>query len=118
MDKIELGNVNYEINLTDKLNEKLGEDTYGKIWYNELKMFLDKNLPQDLIIQTFFHELAHAICQETSFNDMLMDNLGDNGYEIFIDNLGKRLYDIIYKNDVKEIISHFSTPYKNKPSSK
>ena len=34
---------------------------------------------------------------------MLMDKLGDNGYEIFIDSLGKVLYDIINKNNMKTI---------------
>ena len=49
------------------------------------------------------HELAHGICEETSFNSMLMDKLGENGYEIFIDSLGKTIYNMIHMNDMNLI---------------
>ena len=101
--KVKLDNVNYTIEMTDKTNKDLGDNTRGIVYYEDLKILLDKNLPDDLIIQTLYHEISHAMCAQTSFNDMLADKLGDNGYEIFIDNMGKLLYDIIHNNDMKTL---------------
>lgn len=101
--KVILNNVGYNIIPTDKTNKDLSENNRGIIYYEDLNILLDKNLPSELLIQTLYHEVCHAICEQTSFNNMLGDKLGENGYEIFIDNLGKLLYDIIHKNDMKKI---------------
>lgn len=103
MSSITLGNVNYDISLTTQSNAELGEGNRGRIWYEKLTMYIDKNLPEELKIQTLYHELAHGICEETSFNGMLMDKLGENGYEIFIDSLGKTIYSMIHMNDMNLI---------------
>lgn len=103
MTKLTLGNVSYDIHTTTQNNAELGEDNRGRIWYEKLAIWVDKELPAELKSQTLYHEIAHAMCEQTSFNGMLMDKLGDNGYEIFIDSLGKVLYDIIHKNDMKTI---------------
>lgn len=101
--QIKLNNVKYDIKMTDKTDKDLGDATRGIVYYEDLRILLDKNLPEDLIIQTMYHEISHAICAQTSFNDMLVDKLGENGYEIFIDNMGKLLYDIIHNNDMKTL---------------
>ena len=103
MKKLKIGNVTYDLKLTTQRDSDLGDDCRGKIWYERLLISIDKELPTELKVQTFYHELAHAICEETSFNGMLMDKLGDNGYEIFVDNLGKAVYNISHNEDVKKI---------------
>lgn len=103
MPSVNLGNVNYDVVLTSKTDSNLGEDNRGRIWYEKLSMYIDKELPNELKIQTFYHELAHGICEETSFNGLLMDKLGDNGYEIFIDCLGKSIYNLIHNNDMNKL---------------
>ena len=103
MSKLNIWNFSYDINTTSQNNAELGEDNRGRIWYEKLTIWVDKELPNELKLQTLYHEIAHAMCEQTSFNGMLMDKLGDNGYEIFIDSLGKVLYDIINKNNMKTI---------------
>lgn len=100
---LKLSNVHYDIDLTTKRNKDLGDDCRGITRFEELKILLNQDMPKELIIQTMYHEIAHAMCEETSFNDMLMDKLGDNGYEIFVDMMGRLLYDIIHNNDMKKI---------------
>lgn len=103
MTGLNLGNNTYNIIMTTQSNAELGENNRGKIWYEKLNILVDKELPDTLKIQTLYHEIAHGVCQETSFNDMLLTRLGDNGYEIFVDNLGKALYDLIHKNNLIQI---------------
>lgn len=100
--KVTLDNVTYNIDLVNKLNKDL-DGNRGIIFYEELKILLDKNLPSERLIQTFYHELSHAICEQTSFNTMLEEKLGDNGYEIFIDNMGKVLYSLLHQNNIQEV---------------
>ena len=101
MKKISVGNVSYDVKMTNQKDSDLGDECRGKVWYEKLLVTLDKELPDDLLIQTFYHEIAHVLCESTSFNIMLMDKLGDNGYEIFVDNLGKSLYNLIHNQDMK-----------------
>lgn len=100
---VNVGENVYNIHLVSKKDKNLGEDCRGKIYYEDLDVYLDKDLPKTRIVQTFYHEMAHAMCDETSFNNMLMDKLGDNGYEIFIDNLGKAIYSLIHTNNLDMI---------------
>lgn len=100
---VKVGGVNYGIKMVDKNDADIGEGNRGLCYYEELMIKLDKTLPKDLLAQTLYHELSHAICEQTSFNSMLEDKLGDNGYEIFIDNLGKVLYTLFHRNNMKMI---------------
>lgn len=95
--------VKYSLALTTKNDEQLGSESRGMTYYEDLKILLDKELPKDLRIQTFYHELAHAICDQTSFNNLLLSKLDEDYYEIFIDNLGKVLYNLFHKNDMKKL---------------
>ena len=101
--EIKLDNVSYELEMADKKSKMLGDDNRGICYYELASILINKDLPNDLKIQTFYHELAHAMCESTSFNNMLMEKLGDNGYEIFIDKLGEAVYNYIHKNNVDEI---------------
>ena len=94
-----LDDVSYNIELVSKLDKEL-DGNRGIILYEELKILLDKDLPPELLILTAYHELAHAICERTSFNSMLEEKLGENGYEIFIDNLGRIIYNLFSNNDI------------------
>lgn len=101
--KVKVGNVNYEIEMTTSLDRDMPRDTRGVILYEQLRILLDKELPDELIEQTLYHEISHAMCEQTSFNNMLMEKLGDNGYEIFIDSMGKILYNLIHNNDLRKL---------------
>lgn len=102
MSKLKIGNNEYTIKETSITDTNLGEDNRGRIWYEKLSIYLDKELPNSLKIQTAYHELAHAICEESSFNGMLMEKLGDNGYEIFINSLGSTIMNFVYDNNLEQ----------------
>lgn len=105
-EKCVMVNVNdlaYKLKLTTRNNSELGENCRGKIWYEKLKIFLDKDNAPRVRLYTYYHELAHAMIESTSFNDMLMEKLGDHGYEIFVDKLGEAVYNYINKNNTQEI---------------
>lgn len=107
--KVKIGNVNYKIEMTTSADKDMPKDTRGIIFYEQLRILLDKELPNELKEQTLYHELSHAICEQTSFNNMSMEKLGDNGYEIFIDSLGKILYNFIHNNDLQKLENFVKT---------
>lgn len=100
---VKVGGVNYSIKMVDKNDDDISEGNRGICYYEDLLIKIDKTLPKDLLKQTMYHELSHAICEQTSFNSMLEDKLGENGYEIFIDNMGKVLYTLFHENNLKMI---------------
>ena len=105
-EKFAIVNVNdleYKLKLTTRTNAELGENCRGKIWYEKLKIFLDKENAPRVRLYTYYHELAHAMIESTSFNDMLMEKLGDHGYEIFVDKLGEAVYNYVNKNDIQAL---------------
>lgn len=102
MTKLKIGNNEYTITETLITDANLGENSRGRIWYEKLSIYLDKELPKSLKVQTAYHELAHAICEETSFNGMLMEKLGENGYEIFINSLGSTIMNFVHDNNLEQ----------------
>ena len=100
---VDVNGLDYKVKLTTQNNSELGDGCRGKIWYEKLKIFLDKNSAPKVRLLTFYHELAHAMCEATSFNNMLEEKLGDNGYEIFIDKMGEVVYNYIHNNNVEAI---------------
>lgn len=108
MSKEKFQNVNvngllYKLKLTTQTNPELGKDARGIIHYEKLKIFLDKKCAEQLRVKTFYHELAHAFCESTSFNNSLMDLLGNDNYEIFIDKLGEVVENFVHTNDINLI---------------
>lgn len=97
---VNINGVNYKLKLTTPNNPELGKDTRGITYYEELKILLNKKCANDLRIKTFYHELAHALCDSTSFNNILMDKLSEDDYEIFIDQLGESIQMFIHNNDI------------------
>lgn len=102
---VKVNNLDYKLKLTTQNNPELGKDARGIIHYEQLKIFLDKNCATQLRIKTFYHELAHALCEASSFNNALMESLEDDNYEIFIDNLGLAIENFIHNNNIAEIES-------------
>ena len=51
----------YKVKQTTQNNSELGSDCRGKIWYEKLKIFLDKDCNVQIRMKTFYHELAHAL---------------------------------------------------------
>lgn len=113
--KVNLGDINYDIVMTDKLDKDLcGESTNrGICYYEELRILLDKELPDDLKVQTLYHELAHAILEQTSFNSMIEDELTGPMYEVLIDNLGKSIASLVHKNDLKKLENYVKKGSEN-----
>lgn len=99
---VNVGPVNYEVIKTDRLDEDLGDDR-GIILYEDLIIKIEKEMPKDLKIETIYHELSHAICEQTSFNSIIEKKLGNAMYEVFIDNMGKALYNLTHNNDLKKL---------------
>jgi Zn-dependent peptidase ImmA (M78 family) len=106
--KVNLGDINYKIIMTNKLDKEISGDepNRGICYYEELKILLDKDLPDDLKIQTLYHELSHAILEQTSFNSMIETELTEPMYEVLIDNLGKAIASLIHNNDIKKLESY------------
>ena len=100
---VKVNGVNYKLKLTTQNNPELGKDARGITYYEELKIFLDRKCANDLRVKTFYHELAHCLCETTSFNNQLMDKLSDENYEIFIDQLGEAIQMFIHNNDIKDL---------------
>ena len=100
---INVNGLNYKLKLTTPSNPELGKDTRGITLFEELKILLSKNCAPELRVKTFYHELAHAICESTSFNNMLIDNFSENDFEIFIDQLGEAIQMFIHNNDIETI---------------
>lgn len=103
---INVNGLSYKLKLTTPNNPELGKDARGIIHYEKLKIFLDKNIAEELRVKTLYHELAHAFCESTSFNNMLMDKFGNDSYEIFIDKLGEVIEKFIHENNI-DVIENF-----------
>jgi hypothetical protein len=106
--QITINNLDYDVQMSDKNDKDIGDGVRGIILYEELIIKLLKTLPDELKVETLYHELCHALCEQSSFNNMLMEKLGDNGYEIFIDSLSKALYTLVHKNDLKKLENFIS----------
>lgn len=100
---VNINGINYKLKLTTPNNSELGKDARGITYYEELKILLNKKCANDLRIKTFYHELVHVLCESTSFNNILMEKLSEENYEIFIDQLGESIQMFIHNNDIKSI---------------
>ena len=45
----------YKVKQTTQNNSELGSDCRGKIWYEKLKIFLDKDCNVQIRMKTFYH---------------------------------------------------------------
>lgn len=100
---VNINGLNYKLKLTTPNNPDLGKDARGITLFEELKIFLNKKCASELRIKTFYHELAHALCESTSFNNMLMEKFSDDDFEIFIDQLGESIQMFIHNNDINSL---------------
>lgn len=85
--KVEIFGKIYKIILVDNLLEK--EKYYGIISYNNQNIKLDKNLPENLLNQTFMHEIIHMILEEIGEKDL--------NNEKFVDLFSNALYQVFKK---------------------
>lgn len=100
---VNVNGINYKLKLTTSSNPDLGKNTRGITFYEELKILLNKKCASELRIKTFYHELAHALCESTSFNNMLMERFSEDDYEFFVDQLGESIQMFIHNNDINDI---------------
>jgi len=64
----------------------------GCCHYERRKIFVADDLEGETKNHTLKHEMAHALIEETHFNGVIKEKLGDY-YEVFIDSLGRVLMD-------------------------
>lgn len=102
---VNINDLNYRIKLTDKEDGNI-EKNWGMIHYDKLMILLDKNISPERRVKVFFHEIAHGMVEETSFNDALENQLGEEGLEIFVDRLGDVLEKLIRNNDFKQLVNY------------
>lgn len=105
MSQVVLNYVPYEVKVQSKHSEELEGDCRGLCDFENTTLYLSSDIPKELREQTFFHELFHAMCDQSGFNNLLIKKLGDTGYEVFTDNMGRLIYELLYKNDIKKIVS-------------
>lgn len=100
---ININGINYKLKLVAQSNPELGKDNRGITDFEQLKILLGKNYAPDLRVKTFYHELAHALCESTSFNNELIERFTNIEFECFIDQLGEAIQLFIQNNDYKDI---------------
>lgn len=100
--KINVGRFDYNVQIVNDEHSEL-EDNRGLINYETLNIYINNDSLDERKVHTFYHELSHAICENTGFNDIIMDKLGIDDYECFIDHMGKTLYSVIHNNDLENI---------------
>ena len=76
--KLEIGNFVFDLMLVDKDNEHLeskDESTFnaGTTDFRELKIYIDKTLPNALIEATIIHEITHAYLYAYGFSSEIMN---------------------------------------------
>jgi predicted SprT family Zn-dependent metalloprotease len=86
---LKIGNLTYKIEyIEDKFEEP---DFYGRGWMKEQRIKLNPNLKQELLEQTFIHEIMHQILDagsydEESKNEKLVETLTNGIYQVFKEN--------------------------------
>lgn len=110
--KLEIGGFVFDLILVDKDNEHLeskDESTFyaGTTDFRELKIYIDKTLPNALIEATIIHEITHAYLYAYGFSSEMMNEeelcvfMGRNMR--FIYQLYERVCSEIIKCDVDEL---------------
>lgn len=64
---IRVGSIDYSVELTSGLS--VSDDLLGAIHYGVSKIRLEESLPPTKLVDTFVHELAHALFYEAGFED-------------------------------------------------
>ena len=86
---VKVGAVNYEINIVPNFRED--HNLYGQCVYADARISIAGNLPYGRTLQTFFHELTHAIINEASEHEI-------NENEAFIERFSNVLTQVAVDN--------------------
>lgn len=84
---VKIGGVSYELEEVERLAKE--HDVLGQILYDDLKIKLDANLPDDRKEETLIHEITHGVFYEAGYEEQ------DEG---MINRVGKVLYQVIKDN--------------------
>lgn len=82
-DKIKVRNIVYKVSLQDKVFDDDGNSAWGTTGYAECEMNILKSLPYQKQVETLFHEITHAILEQSRY-DICND-------ESIVDPVGKTL---------------------------
>jgi hypothetical protein len=97
-EEIRVGSVFYKVELTDKPIMMNGNQCLGLCDKNIHTIQLDPALQDDQsLIQTFYHELAHAMMFERGI-DLQEMGLSYNDFEKVIDSIGVMMYQVLLDN--------------------
>lgn len=95
---IKIGNVLYTINYCDIRKELLTDD-YGYCDFSYKNIYVDNKFRKDATEQILFHEITHALLNESNLRNWLVDNEFD---EEFTDRFSKILYKFIKDNYISK----------------
>jgi len=98
--KVKIRNSNWSVILGDTQDCVL-EGNLGMCCYMQNELHIAKNAKKDMRVETFYHELSHAILAESHYNVIIKEYLGDK-YELFVSNLGDVIQNMNWEN-VKKI---------------
>lgn len=88
--KIKVGNIVYKVSLKDKVLDDDGEKCWGTTGYQECEIAIMKSLPYQRKVETFMHEVTHAVFEQTR-SDICND-------ESIIDPVSKMLDQVLHDN--------------------
>lgn len=88
--KIKVGNIVYKVSIKDKVIDDDGRECWGTTGYQECEISIMKRLPYQKKVETFLHEVTHAIFEQAK-SDICND-------ESIVDPIGKTLEQVIREN--------------------
>lgn len=84
-----LNNNQWFVNQAATISSTL-DGAYGITNYKTREIMLSAELCRDVKEDTYYHELAHALLEETTFNTVISENMGMY-YESFVQALGNQI---------------------------
>lgn len=87
---VKIGGLIYKVAQVEDLSRlEMVEDLAGMIYYREVEMKIDKDLPPQIANHTLIHEMTHGILQEagyTEHEEEMADRIGKVLYQVLVDN--------------------------------
>lgn len=109
---IKINRHDWSVQLAPQFHEMV-QGNLGMCHYDKRSIFVSKDIEhKDMLVDTIYHELSHALLEETTFNTQITNTLGDY-YENFIDLMGQCLRDLCENGEVDKKIKQMIKGYKN-----
>ena len=96
--KLVIGVTDYELKLTDEVVHSEDEVCGTQDWvHGEIK--ISTKTPSQTRLQTFWHEVVHAILDEIGAGEL-------NNDEGFVDAFGKQIYGVMKRNKIDKLYEY------------